>query len=154
MCTRYQVGLLTARLINSRPRRLLTNYETRFSTFGVLGVPEIDLVLDALGAGTVLEFLECQEHGEGLAVGVGRIEHDEGETELIAEFFSEVVLALGRAKEEARKSGILDRLFGGLHLDEHDLLEMTGQGGLINQLCRLREHDRVETLRPVEFGVA
>ena len=30
---------------------------------------------------------------------------------------------------------------------------MPGQGGLINQLRRLRQHDRVEALRPVEFGV-
>ena len=45
--------------------------ETRFSTFGVLGVPEIDLVLDALGTGTVFELRERQEHCEGLAIGVG-----------------------------------------------------------------------------------
>jgi hypothetical protein len=34
----------------------------------------------------VFEFLECQEHCEGLAIGVGGIEHDEGEAELISEF--------------------------------------------------------------------
>lgn len=42
--------------------------ETRFST---LGVPEIDLVLDALGAGTVIELRKCQEHSEVLAICVG-----------------------------------------------------------------------------------
>ena len=42
--------------------------ETRFST---LSVPEIDLVLDALGAGTVIELRKCQEHSEGLAICVG-----------------------------------------------------------------------------------
>jgi hypothetical protein len=46
--------------LNSRPGRLLVNDETRFSTFGILGVPEIDLVLDTLGAGAVLELREGQ----------------------------------------------------------------------------------------------
>ena len=67
----YQAGFVTAWLLNSRPQRLLTNYETRFSTFGVLGVPEVNLVLDAFGSGTVLKFLERQEDCEGLAIGVG-----------------------------------------------------------------------------------
>lgn len=49
----------------------LIYHETGFCALGVLGVPEVDLVLDALGAGTVLEFFERQEHGEGLAIGVG-----------------------------------------------------------------------------------
>ena len=40
-------------------------------SLGVLGVPEVDLVLDALGAGTVIELRKCQEHSEGLAICVG-----------------------------------------------------------------------------------
>ena len=98
---RYQAGLVTAWLLNSRPQRLLTYYETRFSTFGVLGVPEVDLVLDPLVTGTVFELRQRQQHGEWLAVGVCCIEYDEGEAKLVAEFSCQVVFALGRAEEEA-----------------------------------------------------
>ena len=100
--------------------------ETRFSTFGVLGVPEIDLVLDALGTGTVFELRKRQQHGERFAIGVGGIEHDEGEAEFVPESGGEIVFALGRTKEEAGESGVLDWLLGRLHLDEYDLLEMAG----------------------------
>jgi hypothetical protein len=61
---------------------------------------------------------------------------------------------LGRTKEEAGECRVFDRLLGRLHFDEHDLLQIAGQGGLIDQLRRLRQHDRVEALRSVEFSVA
>ena len=38
----------------------LIYHETGFCALGVLGVPEVDLVLDALGTGTLLEFLKGQ----------------------------------------------------------------------------------------------
>lgn len=47
------------------------NNQSNVARLGLLGTPEVDLVLDALGAGAVLEFREGEEHGEGLAVGVG-----------------------------------------------------------------------------------
>ena len=62
------------------------NQKIRRRALRILGVPEIDLVLDALGAGKVFEFLKCQEHSEGLAIGVGRIEIDKGEAEAAADF--------------------------------------------------------------------
>jgi hypothetical protein len=49
----------------------------------VFGAPEIDLVLDTLGAGAVLKFLEYEVHGEGLTVDVGVIEDDQGEAEVV-----------------------------------------------------------------------
>ena len=134
--------------------RGLANNKSGSESLGILGVPKIDLVLDALGAGAVLELRQRQQHGERFAVSVDGIEHDEGEAELVAESGGEIVFTLGRAEEEAGKTGVLDRLLGRLHFDEHDLLEMAGQGGLIDRLRRLREHDRVEALRPVEFGVS
>ena len=43
---------------NSRTRLLLMNGKARFSAIGLLGVPEVYLVLDTLSSGAVLEFLE------------------------------------------------------------------------------------------------
>ena len=83
------------------PARGLANHQAGRCTDCILGIPEIDLVLDALGAGAVLEFLQGEEHGEGLAVDVGGIEDDEGEAEAVPELGGEVVLALGRPEEEA-----------------------------------------------------
>ena len=136
------------------PARGLANNKSGSESLGILGVPKIDLVLDALGAGAVLELRQRQQYGEGFAVGVGGIEHDEREAELVAESGGEIVFTLSRAEEEAGEASVLDRLLGRLHLDEHDLLEMAGQGGLIDRLRRLRQHDRVEALRSVELRVA
>ena len=86
----------------------------------------------------MLEFLQGEEHGEGLAVGVGRIEDDEGEAEAFPELGGEVVLALGRPEEESGKAGVLDGFLGGLHLDQDDLIEMAGQGGFFDRRLRLR----------------
>lgn len=69
-------------------------------SLGILGVPQIDLELDALISGAVLEFFQREQHCERLPVGVGGIEHDECEAELVAQLSGEIILTLGRAKEE------------------------------------------------------
>ena len=65
---------------------MLLNYETRLSSFGVFGVPVVDLVLDALGTGTELGFLERQDHGERLGVRLGGIKDYKREAERVDEF--------------------------------------------------------------------
>lgn len=61
------------------------NGKGRFSAIGLLCVPEVYLVLDALGAGAVFEFLQGEEDSEGFSVDVGGVEDDEGEAEAVSE---------------------------------------------------------------------
>ena len=70
-------------------------------SLGILGVPQIDLVLDALISSAVLEFFQREKDSKRLSVGVGGIEHDEGESELVPQLGGEIVFTLGCAKEEA-----------------------------------------------------
>ena len=74
------------------------NQKIRRRALRIVGVPEVDLVLDPLVASSEFEFLERQEHGEWLAVSVCCIEYDEGEAKLVAEFSCQVIFALGRAE--------------------------------------------------------
>jgi len=67
------------------PRFCLLDNQTDFVHTSLLGTPEVDLVLDALGAGAVLEFLEGEEDSEGFSVDVGGVEDDESEAEAVAE---------------------------------------------------------------------
>ena len=47
--------------------------------------PEVDLVLDALGPGAVLEFLEGEEDSKGFTIDVGGVEGDESEADAVTE---------------------------------------------------------------------
>jgi hypothetical protein len=47
------------------PARGLANHQAGRCTDCILGIPEIDLVLDALGAGAVLEFLSGIQDDKG-----------------------------------------------------------------------------------------
>lgn len=78
------------------------------------------MVLDTLGPGAELEFLEGKKYGEWFAVGVGRIEDDKGEAEAVTELGGQVVLSLRGAEEEAGEAGVLDRFLGRLHFDQGD----------------------------------
>ena len=63
----------------------LDNQNLTFIKFRFLGAPEVDLILDTLGAGAVLEFLEGEEDSEGFSVDVGGVEGDESEADAVTE---------------------------------------------------------------------
>ena len=106
--------------------------------------PEVHLILNPAARRLLLNLVECQQDREGLAVHVDVVEYDEGEQVLVAECPRHGVLALGGSEEEAAERRIRDRVAGGLHLHEAQLVEVLLDVRSADRLDWRRCHDRIE----------